>query len=81
MAENMVGFNHGALADKYEKQANEQGYTFGDRAKWVQDIGFGIVCAWIQGCMTDSEYDRILQKFQKKVLIPNLKKIEETTNG
>jgi len=30
-----VGFHHGALADTYEKQANEQGFTFGDTADWI----------------------------------------------
>ena len=74
-----VSFHHGALADDYEKQANDQGFTFGDNAKWVQDIGFGLVCAYIQGCITDKEYGRILQKFQKKVLVKNLKKIKEDT--
>ena len=69
-----VEFRHGALSDSYEEQANEQGYTFGNKAKWVQEIGFGLVCAYIQGCITDSEYDKILQRFQRKVLIPNLKR-------
>lgn len=71
---NIIEFHHGALSDSYEDQANEQGYTFGDKAKWVQKIGFGLVCAHIQGCITDSEYDKILQRFQRKVLIPNLKR-------
>lgn len=69
-----VEFRHGALSASYEEQANEQGYTFGNKAKWVQEIGFGLVCAYIQGCITDSEYDKILQRFQRKVLIPNLKR-------
>lgn len=69
-----VEFHYGALSASYEEQANEQGYTFGDKAKWVQEIGFGLVCAHIQGCITDSEYDKILQRFQRKVLIPNLRR-------
>ena len=71
-----VEFHHGALADTYEEQANKQGFTFGDKAKWVQDVGFGLVCAHIHGCITDSEWDRILRKFQQKILIKNLKKKE-----
>lgn len=71
-----VEFHHGALADTYEEQANKQGFTFGDNAKWVQDIAFGLVCAHIHGCITDSEWDRILRKFQQKILLKNLKKKE-----
>lgn len=72
-----VGFHHGALCDSYEKQANDQGFTFGDDAEWVQKVGFGLVCAHIHGCITDSEYDRILQKFQKKILVKRLKRLSE----
>ena len=73
-----VGFHHGALCDSYEKQANDQGFTFGDDAEWVQKVGFGLVCAHIHGCITDSEYDRILQKFQKKILVKRLKRLSES---
>lgn len=64
-----IEFHHGALADSYEKQANTQGFTYGKEAKWVQDVGFGLVCAHIHGCITDSEYDKILRRFQQKILI------------
>ena len=70
-----VEFHHGALSDTYEEQANKQGLTFGDKAEWVQEVGFGLVCAHIHGCITDTEYDKILQRFQKKILIKNLKHI------
>ena len=73
----MVGFHHGALCDDYEKQANEQGFTFGEDAKFVQEIGFGLVAAYIHGCITDREYDKILQRFQKKILIKHLKPLGE----
>lgn len=71
-----VGFYHGALSDSYEKQANAQGFTFGDKAEWVEKVGFGLICAHIHGCITDSEYDKILQRFQKKILFKNLKRLE-----
>lgn len=73
----VVGFHHGALSDTYEEQANAQGLTFGDMADWIEEVGKGLTCLWIHGCMTDKEYDRILQKFQKKILVKNLKKLEE----
>jgi len=65
----VLEFHHGALADSYEKQANAQGYTYGKDAKWVQKVGFGLVCAYVHGCITDSEYDKILRRFQQKILI------------
>ena len=73
----MVGFMHGALSDCYEKQANQQGYTLGDMAEFVEKVGEGLVCLWIHGCVTDSEYDRILQRFQKKRRVKNLKPLAE----
>jgi len=71
-------FHHGALSETYEEQANKQGFTFGDKAKWVQEMGFGLVCAHIHGCITDAEYNKILQRFQRKILVKNLRKIQET---
>jgi hypothetical protein len=73
----IVEFHHGTLLDKYEKQANEQGFTFGDDAKWVQNIGDGLVMLYVQGCITDAEYNKILSRFQKKVLIKRLKRLEK----
>lgn len=72
-----VEFYHGALADDYEKQANEQGLTLGKHAEFAQNVGFGLVAAHIHGCITDSEYDKILQRFQKKILVKNLKPLEK----
>ena len=71
-----VEFHHGALADSYEEQANKQGLTFGEDAEFVENVGFGIVAAHIHECITDAEYDRILRRFQKKILIPSLKRKE-----
>ena len=73
-----VGFHHGALCDSYEEQANAQGFTFGDKAEWVEKVGYGLVCAHVHGCITDSEYDRILQKFQKNILAKQLKRLPES---
>jgi hypothetical protein len=70
-----IVFRHGALSDAYEKQANDQGFTFGDRAEFVQKVGFGLISAHIHGCITDSEYDKILQRFQKKILVKMLRPI------
>ncbi len=72
-----VEFHHGVLSDSYEQQANEQGFTFGDMADWIEEVGKGLTCLWIHGCLTDKEYDKVLQRFQKKILVKNLKRIEK----
>lgn len=71
-----IAFCHSALADTYEEQANAQGYTLGEYADFAQMVGDGLVSAWFHGCITDAEYDRILQRFQKKILMKHLKKLE-----
>lgn len=76
-----VEFHHGALADTYEKQARAQGFTFGEIAEWVQKVGFGLVCAHIHGCITDGEYDKILRRFQQKVLLKKLKPYKASPTG
>lgn len=69
-------FHHGALCDSYEEQANAQGFTFGDTAEWVEKVGYGLACAYIHGCITDGEYDKILRRFQTKILLKNIKPLE-----
>ena len=69
----IVEFHHGALCDSYEEQANAQGFTFGDMAEWIEKVGYGLVCAYIHGCITDSEYNKIMDRFQKKILLKNIK--------
>lgn len=43
-----VGFYHGALGDNYEKQANKQGFTLGDKVELFEKIGYSynmIICS------------------------------------
>lgn len=70
-----ISFHHGALCDPYEMQANDQGFTFGDKAGFVQELGDGLIAARIHGCITDKELDKIIDRFQAKILIKNLKKM------
>ena len=72
----MVSFYHGALGDPYEDQARAQGFTLGNKAEFVQKVGFGLIAAHIHGVVTDKEYDKILQRFQKKMITKNLKPLE-----
>ncbi len=69
----MIEFHYGALCEKLEKQVNKQGFTFGKDAKFVQMINDGLIAAHIHGCITEGEYDKILQRFQKKVLMKMIK--------
>lgn len=71
-----IGFHHGALCPPYEQQANEQGYTLGKNAAFFHKVGFGLVAAYIHGYITESEYDRILKRFQRD-LAKNVKPLEE----
>lgn len=70
-----VGFYHGALEDAYEKQANEQGFTLGDKAELFDKIAFSYNLLWIHGYLTDKQADSVCQKIQK-ALIKNLKPLE-----
>lgn len=76
MSKITVGFHYGALADPYEKQAREHGYTLGDKAELMNKLGFGLTINHIHGTLSDSAYDKALQKLQKK-LIENLKRSYE----
>ena len=71
---------HGAFAQSYEKQVNKIGYTYGKSAEWVQEVGDCITQIWVQGLVTDKEYDRILDRFHKKILMNKkyLKKCADT---
>lgn len=63
-----IGFHHGALCDPYEQQANNQGYTLGEEKELLEKLGFSIVFCWVQGLLTDSQYDSALRKLQKKLV-------------
>jgi len=74
----MIEFHHGALCDKYEDQVRVQGFTYGADADYIQQIGDNIIWLWMQDIFTDSVYDKVLQRFQKKYLTNRkyLKKLE-----
>lgn len=75
-----IGFHHGALCPSYESQANEQGYTLGKNAAFFDKVGFGLVAAYIHGYITESEYGRILKRFQHD-LAKNVRPLDgEDTN-
>lgn len=71
-----IGFHHGALADSYEKQANEQGFTLGDKAETFDKIAHSYNMLRIHGYLTDSQADSVCQKIQKN-LVKNIKSLEK----
>lgn len=70
-----VGFYHGALSDSYEKQANNQGFTLGDKAELFDKIAFSYNMLYIHGYLTESQAAQICNKIQKN-LVKNLKRME-----
>ena len=63
-----VGFDYGALSDKLEKQANDQGYTLGDKQEVLEKLAFGLAINHIHGTLTDSTYRRALEKLHKMTM-------------
>ena len=62
-----IVFKYGALCDDLEKQANEQGYTFGDEKDFVEDLRH----SYNMGCfhfLTDKQTDIALKKVHSKVM-------------
>lgn len=67
-----VGFGYGALCKPLEEQANEQGYTLGNKAERFENIREAIHTLTFGDILTDSQIDKSFQKLNKQV-IKNLK--------
>lgn len=63
-----VGFHYGVLADSLEKQANDQGYTLSGREEILERMKVGLILNHVQGTLTDSAYEKALQKLHKQVI-------------
>ena len=73
-----VEFSHGMLCDTYEEQARSQGFTFGKNAEWVEKVAYGLKCAHMRECITDQEFNKIMQRFQENILLKKLKPLSES---
>ena len=71
-----VGFCHDALSDEYDKQANEQGFTLGDKAEKFKKVKFAYNMLYLSAYITDPQADKILRKIQKD-LVKNLKVLKK----
>ena len=64
----MVGFHYGALSDKLEKQANEQGYTLGKKAEELERCKDAIITLMFGEILTDSQRDKAYDKLHKRII-------------
>lgn len=71
-----IGFSHGALADSYEKQANEQGWTLGEKAELFDKLALSYNMLRIHGYLTDKQADSICKKIQTQLVL-NLKHLND----
>lgn len=65
---------------RQERSSNEQGYTLGKYAEVAQKLGFGLVINHVHGILTDSMYDKALQKLQKE-MVKRLRRMGENNEN
>ena len=63
-----INFIYGALSDPLEEQANKQGVTLGDKAELFEKMAYGLVLNMIHSTLTDSQYEKALQKLHNQVI-------------
>ena len=69
-------FRFGALSDKLEVQANEQGFTIGDYEDTAEKLKSSILTLKFHNILTDTEIDRCFKKLHKQI-VKHLKPIKE----
>jgi hypothetical protein len=67
------------MSPSYELQANQQGFTLGDKAKLFDEIGAAYHLLRIHGYLTDSQADIVCKKIQKN-LCNNLELLPQKIN-
>lgn len=67
-----VTFVHGAMVATYEEQANNQGFTLGNKAELAEKLRDAILILMFNDVLTDAQRWAAFKRLQKKVLIPNL---------
>lgn len=70
-----INFCHGRLADDYETQANEQGYTLGEYVPYFENVRQAYLLLDGDSFLTDEQSDAVCRKIQKK-LAASIKKLE-----
>ena len=62
-----VRFSYGVLCDDLETQANKQGFTFGDKKEFVEEIRKAYNIGTFH-FLTDKQAESALKKVHKKVM-------------
>lgn len=76
----MIMWNIGALAKPLHEQAEGWGYRL-KNYEFCEKVLFGIVAAHIHGAITDGEYNKILDRFFKKIVEPRLEEMKGEGNA
>ena len=76
----MEGFGHGELCENYEKQANEQGFTLGEKAGAFENIKESYDTLMFYHLLTPSQADAVCEKIQEQ-LVKNLKPLGGRERG
>ena len=63
-----INLNYGALSAPLEEQANEQGFTLGEKAELFEKMAYGLVLNMIHGTLTHSQYEKAIQRLHNKVI-------------
>lgn len=76
---NPIEFHYGILNNKLEEQANNQGYTLGSKANYLEKHCNQIYDLWIDNLLTGREKDKLIVRLNKRV-IKSIKRIGENEN-
>lgn len=71
-----ITFHYGSLADPLAEQAKKQGFTLKNSDK-IQHYLNVLTELYFDNVFTYSQWDKVLERFQKRVVIPNLNILEE----
>ena len=63
-----ISINYGVISAPIEEQLNEQGFTLGKHAEIVEKMACGLILNHVHGILTDSVYDRALQRLHKHII-------------
>ena len=63
-----ITFCFGALSDQLEQQANAQGFTLGDNAELLEELGRCMVMGYVHGIYTYSQHTAMMNKLHKKII-------------
>lgn len=63
-----VTLKHGLIDKDYEAQANEQGFTLGDKADAMQELKASLYRLRLNNCVSDTEMKSITRRLNNEVM-------------